>query len=237
MPKEKISVANPTKPSVEANLLAPKISEKETIEACEMAKSLGFAAVCVKPCYVHQAVFALRGSGIKPATVIGFPFGDQPKAVKVAATKLALTEGILELNLVANSAYLLDGKYNFFEDDIRAICCLARMNYALVNIILNCQFLPDVLIVNGIKIIAETEAHWISPSSGLGKAGDDAAYFALLKQIVGDTIKLKSMGKVKNQETYIRLQELGCDRIALNNPEAYRNFVTDEGRKGKHKEV
>ena len=230
MPKENPAVANLSKASIEANLLAPKIAEKETIEACEMAKSLGFAAVCVKPCYVHQAVIALRGSDIKPATVIGFPFGDQSKAVKVAGTKRALTEGILELNLVANTAYLLDRKYDLFEDDIRAICCLARMNYALVNIILNCKYLPDDLIVNGVKIIAETEAHWISPSSGLGKAKDDEVYFSLLKQTLGESIKLKSMGKVKNRETYIRLQELGCDRIALDNPGTYQNFVTDEGR-------
>ncbi|MDT8381499.1 MAG: deoxyribose-phosphate aldolase [Brevefilum sp.] len=230
MPKGKHAVANLSKASIEANLLTPRIAEKETIEACEAAKSHEFAAVCVKPCYVHQAVFALRGSDTKPATVIGFPFGYQSKAVKVAAAKRALTEGVLELNLVANSAYLFDGKYDLFEDDIRAICCLARMNYALVNIILNCQYLPDDLIVNGVKIIAETEAHWISPSSGLGKAEDDEAYFSLLKQTLGESIKLKSMGKVKNQETYIKLQELGCDRIALNHPEAYRKFVTDEGR-------
>jgi len=225
MPKENPAVANLSKASIEANLLAPKIAEKETIEACETAKSLEFAAVCVKPCYVHQAVFALRGSDTKPATVIGFPFGDQPKAVKVAGAKRALTEGILELNLVANSAYLLDGKYDLFEDDIRAICCLARMNYALVNIILNCRYLTDDLIVNGVKIIAETEAFWISPSSGLGKAEDDEAYYSLLKQTLGESIKLKSMGKVKNQDTYIRLRELGCDRIALGDPGTYQNFV------------
>jgi len=230
MPIENPASVNKSKASIEANLLAPKIAEKETIEACKAAKSLGIAAVCVKPCYVHQAVFALRGSEIKPATVIGYPFGDQSKAVKVAGTKRALTEGILELNLVANSAYLLDGKYDLFEDDIRAICCLARMNFALVNIILNCKYLPDDLIVNGVKIIAETEAHWISPSSGLGKAVDDEAYFSLLKQTLGETIKLKSMGKVENQDTYIRLQELGYDRIALENPGKHQDFVTDEGR-------
>jgi deoxyribose-phosphate aldolase len=105
------------------------------------------------------------------------------------------------------------------------------MNYALVNIILNCKYLPDDLIVNGVKIIAETEAHWISPSSGLGKAvEDDEAYISLIKQTQGESIKLKSMGKVENQSTYIRLQELGCDRIALENPGKYQDFVTDEGR-------
>jgi len=229
MPKENPSHADQSKASIEVNLLAPEIAEKETIEACEAAKSLGFVAVVVKPCYVHQAVFTLRGSDTKPATVIGYPFGDQSKAVKVAGAKRALTEGILELNLVANTAYLVDNNYDLFEEDIRAICCLARMNYAFVNIILNCQFLPEDLIVSGVKIIAETEAHWISPSSGLGKAEDDEAYISLIKQTQGESIKLKSMGKVENKETYVRLQELGFDRIALNDPRRFQNFVKNEG--------
>ena len=201
--------------SVESFLLAPCIGEKETIDACTTAITHNITAVCVKPCYVHQAVSTTREAITKSATVIGYPFGDQPTTVKVSGAKRALTEGVLELNLVANTAYLLDGRDDLFEEDINAICCLARMNYALVNIILNCRHLTCDLIVKGAEIIGKTGPEWISPSSGLENAEKDESYFPLLKKAVSKSVKLKSMGIVNSRQTFIRLHGLGCDRIAI----------------------
>lgn len=217
--------------SVESFLLAPGIGEKETIDACTTAITHHIAAVCVKPCYVHQAVSTLREANTKPATVIGYPFGDQPTTVKVSGAKRAMTEGVLELNLVANTAYLLDGRVDLFEEDINSICCLARMNYALVNTILNCKYLTDDLIIKGAEIIGKTGSEWISPSSGLENAKNDESYFPLLKNAVGKSVKLKSMGKINNRQTFVRLRELGCDRIAIHDLNLLLNSFDEIGNK------
>jgi len=40
---------------------------------------------CIPPCYVRLAARELKGTGVKVATVVSFPFGNDTTAVKVAA--------------------------------------------------------------------------------------------------------------------------------------------------------
>ena len=57
---------------------------------CAEAKRARFASVCVNPCEVVRCARALRGSGVKVCTVIGFPHGAHETAIKVAEADLAL---------------------------------------------------------------------------------------------------------------------------------------------------
>lgn len=58
------------------------------------------AAVCVWPRFVHTAVGALTGSGVKVATVVNFPSGDESLDDVVAATRSAIADGADEIDLV-----------------------------------------------------------------------------------------------------------------------------------------
>ncbi len=198
--------------TIEYHLLAPDITESDTVEGCKQAMLYHIPVVCVRPCYVHQSNTALRGSTTTTATVIGYPFGDTTKKIKVAEAKLALTEGVSELNMVANAVYLLDGKDESFIRDIESICCLARMNGALVNIILNCEFLSDYLVEKGSQYIANVGADWISPSTGLGKCNDEK-YMPLIRKAVKGKNKLKTMGSIESFSTWKRRYDLGCRRF------------------------
>ncbi len=198
--------------TIEYHLLRPEVTGKDTIEGCELAISYQIPVVCVKPCYVHQAVETLRGSKVKTATVISYPFGDIPTLLKVAEAKLGLTEGVLELNMVANTAYLLEGKDELFQKDLESLCCLARMNGALLNIILNCQFLPDDLIEKAAQYAVKIGAAWISPSTDLGESNDER-YLALIKKATDGKSQLKTMESIENFDDWQKRFNLGCRRI------------------------
>ena len=200
--------------TIEYHLLRMDITEKETINGCEQALSYQLPVVCVKPCYLHQSVNFLRGSSTIPATVIGYPFGDLPTSIKVAETKLALTEGVLELNVVSNTGYLLDGKDGLFQKDLESICCLARMNGAMINVILNSKLLSGELIEKGANYAVKIGAAWISPSNGVEEI-DEASYLPFIKKAAQGKITLKTMAGIYSYDAWLKKSELGFKRISI----------------------
>ncbi|MEX0952684.1 MAG: deoxyribose-phosphate aldolase [Nitriliruptoraceae bacterium] len=80
------------------------------------------AAVCVYPDRVADAVDALRGSGVKVASVAtAFPSGRAPLDVKLRDTRAALDAGADEIDMVIDRAAFLSGDLSKVFDEIVAI--------------------------------------------------------------------------------------------------------------------
>ena len=59
-------------------------------EFCDEAKQTGAKAVCVNPVHVALVHKELEGTGIKTATVIGFPLGANKTVIKAMEAKEAV---------------------------------------------------------------------------------------------------------------------------------------------------
>ncbi|MBX6381540.1 MAG: deoxyribose-phosphate aldolase [Microbispora sp.] len=80
------------------------------------------AAVCVYPDLVATAVEALRGSGVKVASVAtSFPSGRSSIDVKVAETRLAVAAGAAEIDMVIDRGAFLAGDYLKVYEEIVAV--------------------------------------------------------------------------------------------------------------------
>jgi deoxyribose-phosphate aldolase len=73
---------------------------------CNEAFAFDFVAVCIPPAFVAQARDYLKGSKVKIATVIGFPFGNTTTEVKVFETRQAIENGAHEIDMVINIGWL-----------------------------------------------------------------------------------------------------------------------------------
>lgn len=93
------------------------------------------AAVCVYPSMVETAVHAVKGSGVKVASVsTAFPSGQAPLDVKLMDTRFAVEAGADEIDMVISRGKFLSGDYNFVFDEIAAIkeaCGKARLKVIL----------------------------------------------------------------------------------------------------------
>ncbi|MFT7613425.1 MAG: deoxyribose-phosphate aldolase [Parvicellaceae bacterium] len=93
------------------------------------------AAVCVYPNFVGQAKAALKGSGIKVASVAtAFPAGQSSMEVKISDTKLAVDSGADEVDMVISRGRFHQGEYNYVYDEIAAVkaaCGNARLKVIL----------------------------------------------------------------------------------------------------------
>jgi deoxyribose-phosphate aldolase len=80
------------------------------------------AAVCVYPNLVRAARMFLRGAPVRVAAVAtAFPSGQMPLAVKLEDTRLAITEGADEIDMVIDRGAFLAGEYGRVADEIAAV--------------------------------------------------------------------------------------------------------------------
>lgn len=93
------------------------------------------AAVCVYPNFVKTAVDALKGSGVKVASVAtAFPSGHSSREIKLMDTKIAVDNGADEVDMVISRGRFHQGDYSFVFDEIAAIkeaCGKARLKVIL----------------------------------------------------------------------------------------------------------
>ncbi len=68
------------------------------------------AAVCIWPRFVPQAKTLLVGSGIRIATVVAFPGGDDPSGDVIEMTEAAVAAGADEIDMVIPYKSLMEGK-------------------------------------------------------------------------------------------------------------------------------
>ncbi len=80
------------------------------------------AAVCVYPSLVAVASQALKGSGVKVASVAtGFPSGQYPLAVRLDDVRLAIADGADEIDMVINRGAFLAGRHEEVAEEIREV--------------------------------------------------------------------------------------------------------------------
>lgn len=98
------------------------------------------AAVCVYPSLVETCVEAVRGTGVKVASVAtGFPSGQYPLDVRLDDVRRAVAAGADEIDMVINRGAFLAGRYDEVADEIRhtkRACERADGSFAHLKVIL-----------------------------------------------------------------------------------------------------
>ena len=87
---------------IDHTLLKAEATEADIRKLCKEAIEYDFYAVCVNSCYVSLASKELADSGVKVASVVGFPLGAAHTAAKVCETEIAVSEGADEIDMVLN---------------------------------------------------------------------------------------------------------------------------------------
>lgn len=198
---------------IEHLLLSPELSKTETLAGCSLAKAYGVGAVMVKPCFVQQAVNALKGTEIAVTTVIGFPHGSNSTVVKMAETKRALTEGATTIEIVINLGYLRSEETDAFREDIQCVCGLAHMNGAKVKVNLEAGLLSENQIIAAARIAVKSGADWLTTSTGFAEKNAYLDEISIIRRTVGDSVGIKAMGGINSLTEFLAVQNAGCKRV------------------------
>lgn len=130
------------------------------------------AAVCVYPSMVKTAKDALKGTGVKVASVsTAFPSGQSTHEIKISDTKFAVDNGADEIDMVISRGEFLKGNYKFVFDEIASIkqaCGKARLKVIFetgeLSTLDNIRKVSDIAMYAGADFI-KTSTGKISPAA------------------------------------------------------------------------
>ena len=158
-------------------------TKNKVVQMCYKAQHLhdeisdlpSVAAVCVYPNFVKTAKDSLSGSDIKVASVAtAFPSGNSSAKVKILDTKMAISNGADEVDMVISRGKFHMGEYNYVFDEIASIK-EACGNKARLKVILetgelgnldNIRLASDIAISAGADFI-KTSTGKIKPAATL----------------------------------------------------------------------
>lgn len=196
---------------IDHTLLKATATQDDMIQLFNEAMEQDFYAVCVNGCYTAFAKACLKKSIVKVATVVGFPLGAMSTAAKVHETEDAIKNGADEIDMVLNIGALKAGDLTTVENDIAAVRAASK-NRVLKVIFENC-YLTDDEKRAACQICLDVEVDFIKTSTGYGTSGATLEDVKLMKAAVGNRIKIKASGGIRDKETALQYIHLGVDRI------------------------
>lgn len=194
-------------------LLRPEAMQAQIERLCDEALQARFAAVCVNPTWVPVAVQKLRGSGVRVATVAGFPFGSTSSAAKRAEAEAAILAGADEIDMVMNVGAMRSGDLERVESDIRALAEACHAGGALLKVILENAYLTDAQKVAGCEIAKRARADFVKTSTGFGPHGATESDVQLMRRTVGPAMGVKAAGGIRNLADALRMLHAGATRL------------------------
>lgn len=198
---------------IDHTLLKPDASRSEILKVCEEGVRYGFASVCINPIWVREAACALRGSGVKVCTVIGFPLGANVPDTKVYEARRAIFDGASELDMVVNVGALKSGDHDLVSRDIRGVVEVAHEVGYICKVIIETALLTDDEKVSACLIAKEAGADFVKTSTGFSKGGATAADVALMRRVVGGQMGVKASGGVRDLKQAQEMIRAGATRI------------------------
>ena len=195
---------------VDHTLLAQIATWAQNREILDDAMKYHTASACIPAAYVKQAAEYVQGK-LPICTVIGFPNGYSTTETKVFETKNAIENGASEIDMVINVGFLKDGRYDEVEEEIRKIheACDGK----ILKVIIETCLLTDEEKIKMCELVTKAGAEFIKTSTGFSTGGATFADVKLMKEHVGEGVKVKAAGGISSFDDAEEFIRLGADRL------------------------
>ena len=196
---------------IDHTLLAANATSKEINKLCEEAIDHEFYAVCVNSSRIKEARKILAGSKVRIAATIGFPLGASSRESKISEARKAILDGADEIDMVINIGFLRDGDYDAVENEIREI--KNTIGEKVLKVIVETCYLSNEEIKIACGLVMNASADFVKTSTGFGTRGASFEDVKIMKDVVGEKVKIKASGGIRDAETARKYIDLGVHRI------------------------
>lgn len=198
---------------IDATILKPDTTLADIKKLCDEATTHGFAAVCVPPFFVKEAVKNLEGTSVKTCTVVGFPMGYSATPAKVEEIKKAIDEGAVELDCVINIAAVKSKQWNYVRNEIESMALACQMRGKVIKLIIETGLITEAEMAKLCELAAEVKVDFVKTSTGVNGKGASVAIIESLRKKLPATVKLKASGGIRDRKFAEELVTAGADRI------------------------
>ena len=180
---------------------------------CEEAKTYHFASVMVNSAFTALCSELVKGTGVLVGTVAGFPLGQMSTAAKVFEAETAIADGADEIDYVVNVSDVKDGKWDLVRDEMAKITDACHSRGAGCKVIFENCYLTKEEIALLAAIAKEVKPDFIKTSTGFGTGGATPEDVRIMKETVGDVVKVKAAGGIRDWASCKAMIEAGAERI------------------------
>lgn len=198
-------------PFIDHTNLDPAARKEDISKLCDEALEMGFASVCVNPCYVSLASEKLKGSGVKVCSVVGFPLGAGISPVKAYEAERAYADGAEEIDMVMNISHAKNGSFGLLRDDIAAV--VKAVPRCKVKVIIEACLLEDTEIIEACRAACDAGAHFVKTSTGFSSGGATTRAVELIRKSLPQNMGVKASGGIRDRESAEEMIRAGANRL------------------------
>ena len=225
---------------IDHSLLHPTLTDQELLAGCQLARKYDVAAVCIKPYAISLAEEALSGSGVKVASVVGFPHGCSRIEVKLKEAELAIHDGAAELDMVVNIGKVLSKDWSYISDEIQSLNELVQSRGVILKVIFENDFLPGDEFKSTLCHLCNTsKVGFVKTSTGYGfirqldgkydyRGATDQDLILMRRECV-DFIQVKAAGGIRTLDDILRVKALGVTRVGATATESILSEAIKRG--------
>lgn len=184
---------------------------------CGEAKENGFAMVAINSVPVKLCKKLLEGTKVHVGAAISFPLGQTAIETKAFETEKAIADGADEIDYVLNIGELKMGNDDYIRKEMEIIVEICRKHQVLSKVIFENCYLTKEEIKRAALIAKEVKPDFIKTSTGFGTSGATAEDVRLMKETVGEEVKVKAAGGIRDWETCRQMIDAGAERIGTSN--------------------
>lgn len=205
---------------IDQSVLKPEFTDAEIRRYIQEGIDYGCATVCINPASLPIAAELTAGTATGICVVADFPFGASTTASKVLqAEEYCRNYRIADLDIVANYGRIRSGRWADVTADIAAVTEVCHRYGTAVKVI----FETDALTVDEVRraclCAIEAGADFVKTSTGFLTGheahGATPEIIAVMLEACGDRIKVKGSGCIRTREHFLRLIDMGIDRMGV----------------------
>ncbi len=199
---------------VDISALSVPTTEEDVRKLAKAANEYGFIAAFVMPCNISYLKEQLGAdTKVIMGAPVGFPTGTDLTQDKVFQVKEMKKLGCTEFDMVISVSKLKSNRLDYVKDDIAAV--IEAADGYPVKVILEVTYLTDDEIKTGSELVAESGAQYVKTGTGYSAKPTEVRHVEIMKQVVGDRVKIKVAGGVRDFDTLKAFYDAGAERFGI----------------------
>jgi len=170
-----------------------------------------FQAAMIPPAWVKRTAERLRGTGVRVASFVDFPYGTMTSAGKAYEAAQLVENGAEEVDLMPNVGFLLSGMEREYADDIRGVVKAAGS--VPVKIMLELPLLNAQQKERAVELSIDAGVAYLKNASGGAVGVATPEQIAFLRRLAPPRVRVKASGGIKTAQQVRELVAAGADLV------------------------
>jgi deoxyribose-phosphate aldolase len=190
-------------------------SKADIEEMVVAARRYGFGQVSVNQCFIPYTQELLKGiSDVRVVGNVSFPSGSDSTSLKVAQAKEMLAAGCDEIDMVMNIGKLRSQELDEVEADVKAV--IETVHPVPLKVIIEVMYLTREETEQACSICVRSGADFVKTGTGWADRATTLEDVRLVKSFVGDHIKIKASGGIRDLDMLTQMYQAGARRFGVN---------------------